>query len=66
MRSEDVLAAAAEHLASGGLDPSAMVPVEAHFQSRDEIEREAVRATVLRLPEEQSRQAVLERGHDAT
>eukprot|EP00969_Alexandrium_andersonii_P122773 5427296-Alexandrium_andersonii.AAC.1 len=45
LNSEDVLAAAAAHLAGGGLDPSAVVPAAAHFESRDEIERGAVRAT---------------------
>eukprot|EP00969_Alexandrium_andersonii_P129431 5719507-Alexandrium_andersonii.AAC.1 len=41
MQSEDILAAAAEHLASGGLDPAEMVPAEENFRSRDEMKREA-------------------------
>eukprot|EP00969_Alexandrium_andersonii_P087761 3871334-Alexandrium_andersonii.AAC.1 len=46
MQSDDVLAATAEHCARDGLDPAQVLPAEEHFRARDEIEREAVRATV--------------------
>eukprot|EP00969_Alexandrium_andersonii_P162297 7173265-Alexandrium_andersonii.AAC.1 len=34
------------------------------FRERDDAERRAVRDTFMRLPDEQSRQVVLERGHE--
>eukprot|EP00969_Alexandrium_andersonii_P061953 2731061-Alexandrium_andersonii.AAC.1 len=64
MQSDDVLAAATEHCIRDGVDPTQTVPAAEHFRERDDIERRAVRDTVMRLPDERSRQVVLERGHE--
>eukprot|EP00969_Alexandrium_andersonii_P320600 14165186-Alexandrium_andersonii.AAC.1 len=63
MESEDVLATAAEQCRQGGVDPDQSVAAGAHFRTQDDAERRAVRDAVMRLPDEQSRQVVLERGH---
>eukprot|EP00969_Alexandrium_andersonii_P130788 5783969-Alexandrium_andersonii.AAC.1 len=64
VESEDVLAAATEQCRQGGVGPEQTVAAAAHFRERDDLERRAVRDAVVRLPDERSRQVVLERGHD--
>eukprot|EP00969_Alexandrium_andersonii_P075827 3342793-Alexandrium_andersonii.AAC.1 len=56
VQSYDVLAAATKHCVRGGMDPAQTVPAAEHFRARDDIERQAVRDTVMRLPDERSRQ----------
>eukprot|EP00969_Alexandrium_andersonii_P154837 6845178-Alexandrium_andersonii.AAC.1 len=64
MESEDVLAAAAEQCRLGGVGPDQSMAAGAHFRAQDDAEHRASRDAVMRLPDAESRQVVLERGHE--
>eukprot|EP00969_Alexandrium_andersonii_P197249 8714404-Alexandrium_andersonii.AAC.1 len=64
--SEDVLAATREFVSAGGnVNPAATTnAVAEHFAAQDLADRAVIRATVERIPDGESRRAVLESGHD--